>query len=169
MVAVGGHQQADCFVETAPLRVMLAGPRHVVNKDATGQLLPPIWWKSLNELASTTTKLMVVLRSICKKTFSSWNQNANLKLDLFPSKIDLKMTLGKIDLRPWENRSQNSPQLVPGGNPVGFGHCPDVSHFVCTPPRALSSYVLAYVPLNPLHAPLLSQPPRKQAVSQLGV
>ena len=114
MVAVGGHQQADCFVETAPLRVMLAGPRHVVNKDATGQLLPPIWWKSLNELASTTTKLMVVLRSICKKTFSSWNQNANLKLDLFPSKIDLKMALGKIDLRPWENRSQNGPQLITG-------------------------------------------------------
>jgi len=39
---------------------MLAGPRHVVNKDATGQLLPPIWRPHLNRVLSFDQKQTLI-------------------------------------------------------------------------------------------------------------
>ena len=41
---------------------MLAGPRHVVNKDATGQLLPPIWWTACQTGACKTFRIRHIIK-----------------------------------------------------------------------------------------------------------
>ena len=111
-MADGGHQQADCSVETAPLRVMLAGPRHVVNKDATGQLLPPIWWAPLKTGACKTFRSRIITRS-------QNNRSQNCYLKMWNPK---SVTLGsQINTQP---RYHAAGSTESGECDAEFARCP---------------------------------------------